>query len=185
MFIATNQGSKRGPIARVLSCHFDGQVRRALRIENQQQPVFQLVGAVEPAGLSTFRQLRFKRSVCQPRHLYLQALQRYGDVVDGQLHLFMVANIGLCDQFLDFARTDLCQDTQLAIIPFDVKTIAGRRNRRCNFRTVRNSGASGRSSTGYSPAVAPLVYHHFCSLVSHRVTRLGWRPDSASDLVTG
>ena len=42
--------------------------------------------------------------------LLLQALQHHGYVVDGLLHLFVIAAVGLRDQFVDFARADLRQN---------------------------------------------------------------------------
>ncbi|MGA3238185.1 MAG: hypothetical protein ABSG03_17985 [Bryobacteraceae bacterium] len=47
-------------------------------------------------------------------------MQHYGYVVDGQLHLFVVADIGLRDQVFDLARTNPRQDAQLAIIAFEL-----------------------------------------------------------------
>ena len=41
---------------------------------------------------------------------FLQALQHHGDVVDGLLHLFVIALIGLGDQFVDLAVGDLRQN---------------------------------------------------------------------------
>jgi len=100
----------------------------------------------------------------------------------------VVANIGLRDQFFDLARSDLPQDAQLTVIPFNLrgcsafaretrargfdqpdrfllKTTAGTRHRRCNSRTVRNSGAGGRIPAGrYSPAAACLACHFFLLL---------------------
>jgi hypothetical protein len=72
--------------------------------------------AIAPFG----RKLQLTGCLCQSRYLHLQALQHYGYVVDGQLHLFVVADIGLRDQVFDLARTNPRQDAQLAIIAFEL-----------------------------------------------------------------
>ena len=46
----------------------------------------------------------------EPRHFLLQALEYDGHVVDGELHLLVVALVGLRDQLVDLAVGDLRQD---------------------------------------------------------------------------
>jgi hypothetical protein len=82
-------------------------------------------------------------------------LQHSGYVVDGQLHLFVVADIGLGNQVFDLARANPRQGAQLSHIPselpgpsrFAQKTIVCIRQGRGNFRTVQNGGPVRRMST--------------------------------------
>ena len=62
------------------------------------------------SGLPRSRKLSFFRGVGQPHQFFLQALQHDGHVVDGLLHLFVIALVGLGDQFVDLAVGDLRQD---------------------------------------------------------------------------
>jgi hypothetical protein len=55
-----------------------------------------------------------------PPSLALSSSASLGYVVDGQLHLFVVADIRLRDQVFDLAHTDPRPDTQLAIISFEM-----------------------------------------------------------------
>ena len=47
------------------------------------------------------------REISQSHSSLLQTLQDFGHVVDGQLHLFVIALIGLGNQFVDLAVGDL------------------------------------------------------------------------------
>ena len=61
------------------------------------------VGAGKLLGLATFAELAFMRCDGEAAHFLLQALQNDGDVVDGDLHFFVIALVGLGDQFVDLS----------------------------------------------------------------------------------
>ena len=65
------------------------------------------VSALELLRFAAVGKLPFLGSVGQARHLLLQALQNDRDIVDALLHLFVVALVGLGNQFVDLARGDL------------------------------------------------------------------------------
>ena len=68
------------------------------------------VGATELIMLAAFDQLSRICRFGQPGQFFLQSLQDLSDVVDGLLHLFVIALVGLGDQFVDFAVRHLGQD---------------------------------------------------------------------------
>ncbi len=57
--------------------------------------------------LAALRELTFLRSLCQAHHHLLKRLHDNRDIVDRQLHLFVIAFVGLRDQFVDLAVGDL------------------------------------------------------------------------------
>ena len=66
--------------------------------------------ALELLRLAAIGKLAFLRSFNQPRHFSLQTLRDDGHVVYGQLHLFVVALVGLRNQLVDLACGDLRKD---------------------------------------------------------------------------
>ena len=68
------------------------------------------VRALELLGLPAIGELPFLGGVGKARHFFLQVLHNDGDIVDRLLHLFVVALVGLGDQFVDLAAGDLRQD---------------------------------------------------------------------------
>ena len=68
------------------------------------------IRALELLRLAAVGELPFLRSLDQPRQFLLQALHDHGHVVDRQLHLLVIALVGLGDQFVDLAAGDLRQD---------------------------------------------------------------------------
>ena len=68
------------------------------------------VGALELLRLAAIGKLSFLRGLDQPCQFLLQALQNQSHVVDGLLHLFVVALVSLGDQLVDFAVGDLGQN---------------------------------------------------------------------------
>ena len=68
------------------------------------------VSALELFRLSAIGELPFLRSFRQTHQFLLQTLQHDGDVVDGLLHLFVVALVSLGNQFVDLSVRDLRQD---------------------------------------------------------------------------
>ena len=61
------------------------------------------IRALELLRLAAVAELPFLRGFCQPPHFLLERLQHNGHVVDGDLHLFVVALVGLRDQLVDLA----------------------------------------------------------------------------------
>ena len=68
------------------------------------------IGALELLRLAAVGELAFLGRIGQPDQFLLQALKHDSHVVDRQLHLFVVALVGLRDQFVDLAVRDLRQD---------------------------------------------------------------------------
>ena len=68
------------------------------------------VGALELILVAAFGQLSFLRRFGQAGQFLLQRLEDHGHVVDGLLHLFVVALVGLGDQLVDLAVGNLGQD---------------------------------------------------------------------------
>ena len=68
------------------------------------------IRALELFRLAALGELPFLGGFGQPHQFLLQALQHDGDIVDRLLHLFVIALVGLGDQFVDFAVRDLRQD---------------------------------------------------------------------------
>jgi hypothetical protein len=68
------------------------------------------IGSSELVVLAPLSQLSGVRGLRQTSQLLLQVLHDDGDIVDGLLHLFVVALVGLSDQFVDFAVGNLSQD---------------------------------------------------------------------------
>ena len=68
------------------------------------------IGALELLRLATIRKLALAGGLGQTHQLLLQALQNQGHVVDGLLHLFVVALVGLRDKFVDLAVRYLGQN---------------------------------------------------------------------------
>jgi hypothetical protein len=69
------------------------------------------IGAVEGLWFAAFGELPILGSVGEAEEFFLQTLQHKSYMVDGQLHFFVIALIGLGDQFIDLAARDLRQDT--------------------------------------------------------------------------
>ena len=61
------------------------------------------IGAGKLLGLAAFDELAFMRCDGETAHFLLQALQNDGDVVDGNLHPFVITLVGLGDQFVDLS----------------------------------------------------------------------------------
>ena len=62
------------------------------------------IRALEVLRLAAIAELAFLRGFDQPSHFLLQPLRDDGHIVDGDLHLFVVAFVGCSDQLVDLAR---------------------------------------------------------------------------------
>ena len=65
------------------------------------------VRAVELLRLAAFGELPLFGRLGQPPHFFFQGLNNYGNVIDGNLHLLVVALIGLRDQLVNLAVRNL------------------------------------------------------------------------------
>ena len=68
------------------------------------------IGAGKLLRLATLTELAFMGGVGEPHHFLLQVLQHDSHVVDGDLHLLVVAFVGLRNQLIDLAIGDLRKD---------------------------------------------------------------------------
>ncbi len=69
------------------------------------------VCALKLFRLATFRELSFFGRIGQTAQFLLQILQNTAHVVDGLLHLFVVAFVSVGNQLVDFAARNLGEDT--------------------------------------------------------------------------
>ena len=69
------------------------------------------IRAAELVRFAALGELSIPRSIGQAHQFLLQALYDSAHVVDGLLHLLVIAFVGLRDQLVDFTVGDLVQDT--------------------------------------------------------------------------
>ena len=112
-FAVIGVGDLRRNVALADAVHIvGGDIQRADHgVENRVDAAHDVgIGALELIVIAALGELALLGGLGQPGQLLLQALQDDGDVVDGLLHLFVVALVGLGDQFVDLAVGDLRQD---------------------------------------------------------------------------
>ena len=84
---------------------FCGEVQRADHgVQNVVDAAHDVaVRALELIVLAALGEFAFRRSLGQPGQFLLQTLQNQSDVVDGLLHLLVIALVGLGNQLVDLA----------------------------------------------------------------------------------